>query len=126
MNNFMQASKMKLRFLTPKGSLSTEQLWDLTLVDLTTSIKNVKKLINKTDDSDLSFLDNSAIEVDQTEQLRFDILKEVFLDKKATNEAIRTAKEDKEFNQKIENLIEQKQDDKLSSLTIEELLKLKR
>lgn len=124
MNQFIQASKMKLRFNTPKGLLSTEQLWDLTLVDLTTSIKASKKLLNKTEDNDLSFLEITTTVADQTEQLRFEILKEVYLTKKADNEAIRTAKENKEHNQKIMQLIEQKKDDKLSGLSIEELEKM--
>jgi len=124
MNNFQQASKLKLRFNTPKGLLSTEQLWDLTLVDLTTSIKASKKLLNKTEDNDLSFLEITTTVADQIEQLRFEILKEVYLTKKADNEAIRTAKENKEHNQKIMQLIEQKKDDKLSGLSIEELEKM--
>lgn len=124
MNQFTQASKIKLRFNTPKGLLSTEQLWDLTLVDLTTSIKASKKLLNKTEDNDLSFLEITTTVADQTEQLRFEILKEVYLTKKADNEAIRTAKENKEHNQKIMQLIEQKKDDKLSGLSIEELEKM--
>lgn len=124
MNQFTQASKIKLRFNTPKGLLSTEQLWDLTLVDLTTSIKASKKLLNKTEDNDLSFLEITTTVADQIEQLRFEILKEVYLTKKADNEAIRTAKENKEHNQKIMQLIEQKKDDKLSGLSIEELEKM--
>ncbi len=30
-NVFMQATKMKLRFTTPQGEITTEQLWDLPL-----------------------------------------------------------------------------------------------
>lgn len=121
---FKEASKLKLRFSTSKGSLSVEQLWELTQTELATCIKNVKKSLKKGDtEDDLSFLD-SATTVDTTEQLRFDILKEVYLTKKSESEAIRNAKEIKEHNQKIMELISSKKESELQNKSVDELMAL--
>lgn len=120
MSIFRDASKQKLRFQTSKGLLSTEQLWDLTQTDLTNAIRNQKKVVRKNDDDELGFLDE-ATTVDKTEQLRFDVLKEVYLTKKADNEAARTARENKEHNQKILELISEKKDGELKGKSIQEL-----
>ena len=53
---YKQASKLKLRFGTPKGTLAAEQLWDLNQSDLSVSIKSVKKMLKTNDDDELSFL----------------------------------------------------------------------
>ena len=42
-NLFEKASKMKLRFSTTKGVLSTEDLWDLSLESLDRIAKNLKR-----------------------------------------------------------------------------------
>lgn len=121
MSTFKEASKLKLRFSTSKGSLSVEQLWDLTQTELATCIKNVKKSLKKGDtEDDLSFLDSTTT-VDTTEQLRFDILKDVYLSKKSESEALRNAKEIKEHNQKIMELISEKQEGELKGKSIDEL-----
>jgi hypothetical protein len=120
MDIYKQAVMLGLRFTTTKGSLNTEQLYQLTQTDLTNSIRNQKKVLKKTDDDELGFLDEMS-RVDATEQLKFDILKDVYLTKKAQNDALRTAREVKEHNQKILNLISEKQEESLKGKTLEEL-----
>ena len=120
---FKQASKLKLRFQTNRGVLSVEQLWDLTLTDLSNAIKAVKKVLVKNDDDELSFLESTKT-VDVENQLRFDILKDVYLTKKKEIEEVRTATEVKAHNQKILQLIAEKQENKLKDMDIEELEKL--
>ena len=120
MDNFKEASRLKLRFATPKGNLSTEQLWDLTQTDLSNSIKAVKKVLKKTDDDELSFLEDSKV-VDVENQLRFDILKDVYLVKKKEAEERRDAAANKEQEQKILAIIARKQDGELEGKSIEEL-----
>lgn len=119
--SFKEASKQKLRFSTSKGMLSSEQLWDLTLTELNTCIRNQKKVLRKADgDDDLSFLDEDS-KVDPVEQIKFDVLKEVYMTKKSDNEAVRTAKEKKEHNQKILQIIADKKDKSLEGKSIAEL-----
>lgn len=123
MSNFKKASKLKLRFNTTKGPLSAEQLWDLTQTALETSVRAQKKILKKTDDDDLGFLDVSTT-TNPVEQLRFDILKEVYLDKKAERAAKISAKEAKEHNDTIHTLIAAKKAEALGNKSVEELEKL--
>lgn len=120
---YKNASKLKLRIATSVGMLSVEQLWDLPQTKLAESIKAVKKLLKKNDDDELSFLESSKV-VDVENQLRFDILKDVYLTKKAETEAARDALETKAHNQKIMALIAEKKDESLKNMSIEELEKL--
>lgn len=120
---FKQASKLQLRFQTNRGLLSTEQLWHLTLTDLSNAIKAVKKVLKKNDDDDLSFLEDTKV-IDVENQLRFDILKDVYLTKKKENEELRDAAETKAHNQKILSLIAEKKDGQLKEMSIEDLEKL--
>jgi hypothetical protein len=117
---YKEAARLQLRFVTTKGSLSTEQLWSLNQTELTNCIRNVKKSLKKNDDDELSFLDVNT-KVDTVEQLRFDILKDVYLTKKAEAEAARNALQAKEHNQKIEFLIAEKKEAGLKDKSIEEL-----
>ena len=120
---YKQSSKLKLRFSTNRGILSDEQLWDLSQTDLSNAIKAVKKVLKKTDDDELSFLEDTKI-VDSENQLRFDILKDVYLSKKKESEELRDVAESKAQNQKIISLIAEKQDNKLKDMSIEDLEKL--
>jgi hypothetical protein len=119
---YKQASQLKLRFLTNVGQLSVEQLWDLSQTQLSNAIKAVKKVLKKNDDDELSFLEDTKV-VDIENQLRFDILKDVYLSKKKEADELRTAAEIKEHNQKILTLISEKKDDSLKGMSIEELEK---
>jgi len=122
--NFLQATRIKLRYATPKGNLSTEQLWDLSQADLITSIKEVKKTLStSTNDDELSFLnENNTPDVENT--LRFNVLKEVFLTKKAEIDERKLASETKKHNERILELIASKQDEALANKSIEELTAL--
>lgn len=123
MDIYKQGIKMGVRFITSKGNLGIEQLFHLTQTDLANSIKNQKKLLRKTDEDDLGFLDESS-KVNVVEQLKFDILKDVYLTKKADADALRDAKLNKEHNKKIMELIQNKKDESLAGKTIEELEKM--
>lgn len=123
MSNFKKASKQKLRIETSRGLLSVEQLWDLPYTELERSIRAVKKVLKKNDDDDLAFLDD-VNSVDPSVQLQYDILKEVYLDKKAEAEARRNKAEKKAHNQKILELIAQKKEEDLKEKSAEELEKL--
>lgn len=120
---YKQASQLKLRYQTSVGLVSTEQLWDLNKMQLSNAIKAVKKVLKKTDDDELSFLEDTKV-VDVENQLRFDILKDVYLTKKTEAEAIKNEAETKAHNQKILALIAEKQEGKLRDMSVEELEKL--
>lgn len=120
MEMYKQATKLGLRFATDKGTLSVEQLWDLSQTSLSNAIKAVKKVLKNTDDDELSFLDNAKT-VDTENQLRFEILKDVYLTNKKEAEELRDAAENKERKQKIMQIIAEKKDGALKDKSIEEL-----
>jgi len=122
---YKQASQLKLRFLTNVGQLSVEQLWDLSQVQLSNAIKAVKRVLKKTDDDELSFLEDTKT-VDVENQLRFDILKDVYLSKKKEMEDLRNAADIKAHNQKIDALIAEKQGGQLKEMSIADLEKLRK
>jgi hypothetical protein len=121
MDIFKEASRLQLRFSTSKGLLSVEQLWSLNQRELSTCIRNLKKLLKDTDDDELAFLDEKVATVNSEDQLRFAILKDIFLTNKDEADSIKTAKENKEFNKKIMDLIAEKEDGELKGKSIDEL-----
>jgi hypothetical protein len=124
MSNFKEASRIGLRFETSKGSLSTEQLWTLPLVQLATVVRNLKALTTKDNDDDLAFLDEKATPVDKVVELRFNVAKEIYLAKQAENVSARDAKTKKAHNEKILGLIAEKQEGNLKNMSEEELVAL--
>lgn len=124
MDAFKEASRIKLRFITSKGVLSVEQLWQLSQTELSNCIRSVKKALKKSSDSDdeLSFLDSTVV-VDKEMELRFDILKDVYLTKQQEAENKRNEKDIKAHNDKILKLIADKKEAELSNLSVEELEK---
>jgi len=123
MSIYKEASQAKLRFQTSKGVLSVEQLWDLNLTTLSNCIKNTKKVLSKdNNDDELSFLDESKT-VDREMQLRFDILKDVYLVKKSERDNIAKAAKAKEHNEKIRAEIYRRKEESIQDpkLSIEDL-----
>ena len=122
MSIFKQASKEQLRFETSRGQLSVEQLWDLKMTPLATLIKFLKGKLSVTDTADdLAFLETTATATDKTLQLKFDVAKAIYVDKKEQRDTIRNKAVDKEHNAKIDALIAQRQDKDLEGMTIKQL-----
>ena len=121
---YKEASRLKLRFATNVGPLSAEQLWDLTLNQLSAAIKQVKRVLTKDNDDELSFLGETKIDVEN--QLRFDILKDVYLTKKKESEDRLSMIEIKAHNAKIDAIIAEKKDADLRNMSLEELEKLRK
>lgn len=122
---YKQAVMLKLRFETPKGLLTVEQLFDLSMSDLSTTIKKVNALIKKEQatDDELSFLE--GVDTSETQNsLRFRILKDVYLTKKDARDAAALDFEKKQRNQRIAEIIAKKKDEALESKSIEELEKM--
>ena len=117
---YKQASRIGLKIQTSKGVLSVDQLWSLSLSDLTTTIIAVKKTLKKTEDDDLDFLKSIDVK-DPENELRFNILKDIYLTRKKEIEDIKSENEKKAFNNKIMDLIASKQEDALKNKSIDEL-----
>lgn len=122
---YKKASRICLRFKTDRGMLSVEQLWSLTTGELSKLIKSLKQQIKKDElDEELSFLEDENTPVPDDFNLRFDILKDIYMTKKTDMESQRNQKEIDEHNERIMALICEKEDEDERGLSIEELKKL--
>lgn len=120
---FERASRAKLRFDTPRGYLTVEDLWDLPLTARSgVSLDDIAKHLNREvkASAEESFV-VKANKTNATLQLCFDAVKHVIEVKLAEAEEARASADKAERKQKLLGLIAQKQDEKLSSSSEEEL-----
>ena len=127
MSIFENAVRLKLRFETPQGLISVEDLWDLPLTSKTgrANLDDIARFINKKlkSDDDVSFV-VAERKTNPVEQLRFDVVKHVIDTKITENTIAANKKAASEKNQKILSIIAEKEEDSLKSMPIEELRKL--
>lgn len=121
---FAQASRIKLRFATPKGALTPDDLWDLPLTSQTgkANLDDIAKdlfRVLKADDN-VSFVEPDR-KSDPTTQLAFDIVKHIIGVKLAENAAAAAAKSTAQRKQLLLGIIEQKQNEALTGMTLDEL-----
>jgi len=128
MEIYKKASKKKLRFSTNRGSLSVEQLWDLPKEEIRQLVikarEAAKKSSGEVSDTELSFLDAPAKTKATDDELRFEILKDIYLTKKSAEEKAQKKAEAKRNNQKLLDIIARKQDEALEKKSIKELEKM--
>ena len=128
MEIFKKASKKKLRFSTNRGVLSVEQLWDLSKDEIRQLVikarEAAKKSSGEVNDSELSLLDAPAKIKATDDELRFEILKDIYLTKKSAEEKAQKKAEVKANNKKLLELIARKQDEALEKKSIKELEKM--
>jgi hypothetical protein len=122
---FEKATRMKLRFASPLGGLTVEDLWDLPLTSARTNqanlnniAKDVSRQLKAEGEEDFVNPKGSA---DEVLQLKLDILKHVIQVRQAENEAARAAAERKDKKAKLLELIARKQDAQLEGKPLEEL-----
>jgi len=121
---FEKASRMKIRFESPKGNLSTEDLWDLplTAVNNGACLDNIAKdLHRKLKDSDTESFVVKSKNLDAVLQLKFEVIKRVIEVRLNEAEAAERIKESKEKKQKLMSIIAQKEDEKLLGASLEQL-----
>jgi len=122
---YKQAALLKLRFETSKGNLTAEQLFDLSMSDLSAAIRKVNAQLKKekAEDDELAFLEGVDV-VETQNSLRFKILKDVYLTKKEARDAAVVDFENKQRKQRIAEIIAEKKDAALAEKSIEELEKM--
>lgn len=118
MDNFKLAAQQKLRFQTPKGLLSTEQLWELSIPELDSMAVALESEYKQSGKK--SFVEKST-EKDKTTKLKFDIVIDILETKVEAEQVATKLKEDKEHNAKILSLIAEKKDESLKGKSIKEL-----
>lgn len=125
MSIFERASRLKLRFETSRGALSVEDIWDLPLQSNKADVPNLDDLARGfhtqlKGSENVSFVTKAA-KPSEALQLRFDIVTHVIdvrLEEAAQKEAAELARQRKA---RVLQLIDQKEDAKLSEKSLEEL-----
>lgn len=126
MDIYKEAAKQKVRIQTSRGALAPEQLFDLKMPELAKLCKAQNEIVKKSrgdGDEELSFLDGVDNRISDIEVLKFELLKDVYLDKKHQKEQDAEDVKNKMELAKLDELIAQKQDAELKELPLEELLK---
>lgn len=124
---FEQAVRNKLRFPTPQGSLSVEDLWDLPLTSTTgkanldaLAVNLFKKVKERSEVSFVTPKEDSSSE----DQLKFDIVKHVLDIKLAERTKAHEAAQAKERRQKLLEVIDRKENKALEDMPLDELRKM--
>lgn len=126
MSEFEKASRLKLRFDTSKGLLSTEDLWDLPLTSLRSlSLDDVAKgLYRQLQELQTPSFVNAKDNRDTVTQLRFDIVQRVIKIRVAELAKADEQRIKQEKKQQILALISQKESEQLAGQSLEDLRKL--
>lgn len=118
---YKKASKLKLRFSTSKGNLSTEDLWDLSLEQLDAIAVKLDEQIEKSPRK--SFI-KTVSKGNEILELKFAIVKDI-IDTKMAEQAARENQQAKSAQrQKLLELIAEKEDSELKGKSAEELRKM--
>lgn len=120
---FELATRKKLRFASPKGLLTTEDLWDLPMTG-NTSLDTVSKLANR--DVKVSAEESFVVDatpVNDIAVLKLDVLKHIIVVRKAEQAARMAAQEKADRRRKLLDLLAEKDNEKDAAMTREEILK---
>lgn len=124
---FEKATRLKVRFESPKGLLSVEDLWDLPLTSGTgkANLDDIAKGLHRKlkEDDDVSFVLKDK-KSDKVEQLKFDIVKHIIDVRLAEFEAMEAHRANVKKKQRILEIIATKEDESLKGQSLEELKKM--
>lgn len=121
---FEKASRLKLRFPSPKGALTVEDLWDLPLTSATgkANLDDLARTLHQQLESQKigSFVTKAAPIAAGT-QLQFDIVLRVIEVRLAENEAAAQREAARAKKQQIMEIIERKETEALSGASLDDL-----
>ncbi|NIQ06903.1 MAG: hypothetical protein GWO20_14595 [Candidatus Korarchaeota archaeon] len=124
--DFEKATKMKLRFDTKVGKISTEDLWDLPLISQRgVSLDSIAKAVNaevKASEEE-SFVERAS-NANTLAVFKLEIVKRVIAVKQEEAETKLNAAKERERKARIRELIATKEDESLAELSVEDLKKL--
>jgi hypothetical protein len=124
MSMFELATRLKLRFDTPKGQIGVEDLWDLPLTSATgrANLDDIARNLDRELKSSActSFVSPETPKNDAA-QLMFDVVIHIINVKVADRKVAQDAAAIREKKQKIMAIIEQKQDQALTAASLEDL-----
>lgn len=115
---YKKALRMKLRFATNKGKLTTEDLFDLSLTDLNSLAIALDKKLSETPRK--SFISDIAPDT-QEDELRFNIVKDVITLKLAERNAAQNAKAKAAEKAQLMEILHRKKNEALENLSVAEI-----
>ena len=124
-NTFEYATRNKLRFQSPRGELSVEQLWDVPLRDSTFNLNAVAKAASKAlkDATEENFVDTAKTPEHARLETALAVVRHV-IDAKLADEAAAKKRADNRIEkEKLLEILAEKQSGKLSELSEKELQK---
>lgn len=125
MSTFEQASRLGIRYNTPKGLLTVEDLWDLPLTTAAsngTSLDNIAKGLNKQiKEADTESFVVKATKADEVLALKFEIVKHVIEVRLAENATALAAKNKAAQKQKLLEVLDRKENAQLESMSADEI-----
>lgn len=125
---FEKASRNKIRFTTPNGQLSVEDLWELPLSATRGAQANLDAIAIQLDkelkDAGTTSFVTKTKKSDAITQLKFDIVRRVIEVRMTEAEAADLRKSNAERKQKLLAILAEKQDADLKGKSTEELQKL--
>lgn len=125
-NIFEYATRNKLRFASPRGELSVEQLWDVPLRSKDDfNLNTIAKASNKAlkDATEESFVETNRTALHVRLEASLDLVKHVIETKISDEETAKKRAENKLKREKLLGILSEKQEGKLSALSEEELKK---
>jgi hypothetical protein len=117
---FEKASRSKLRF-NYKGSLTVEDLWDLSVEELDTVFKGLNAQAKAAKEESLLVTKSKA---DEAAELALEIVKHIFSVKQQEAQDKKSAKDRKIQREKLLSILANKQEAELQGKTPEELQKM--
>lgn len=125
-NIFEYATRNKLRFASPRGELTTEQLWEIPLrsrddFNLNTIAKTANKALK--DISEESFVETKKTAEQTRREMGLEVIKYIIDVKLAEEKAAETRATRKQEKEKLLQILAEKQAGKLSELSEKELQK---
>lgn len=115
---YKKALRMKLRFATNKGKLTTEDLFDLSLTDLNSLAIALDKKLSETPRK--SFISDIAPDT-QEDELRFNIVKDIITLKLAERNAAQNAKAKAAEKVQLMEILHRKKNEALENLSVAEI-----
>ncbi len=125
---FEKATRLKLRFSSPQGLLSVEDLWDLPLTSKRTNVANLDDIArginHELEQTNVSFVPSKNQAGNSLTKLKLDLVVHIINTKVAETEAQEKVVENKQKKEQILALIAQKENEALAATDIEDLRKL--
>lgn len=119
---FEQAARIKLRFESSKGLLSSEEVWDLSLTSLDMMAKVVNKRLREAEEE--SFIPPAhQPRVVSHDAFRLGILKHIIATKAEERDIARKRAEDRTKLARLKELLAAREDDTFKAMSQEEILK---